>query len=206
MKRLFAFSLSEVLITISIIGTIAALTMPGAIANYDKQVSGTKLNRFYSQMKYAQSEYMRKKNMVYADFKIPNSVSHAWWESTIGGMMTSLNKINNTPCYSQIDGTAYCIQSGGPSKLRIYFFTEQKYLKNSLTSCKIDKKCAGKHMFYMEINEGLLGAGNSEYANLSRAELLEYCSGSINSHWGACTKLIQRDNWKIAEDYPWRRY
>ena len=36
MKKFFAFTLAEVLITLGIIGIVAALTMPSLIANYKK--------------------------------------------------------------------------------------------------------------------------------------------------------------------------
>ena len=40
-----AFTLAEVLITLGIIGVVAAITMPGLIANYEKQVTITKLKK-----------------------------------------------------------------------------------------------------------------------------------------------------------------
>lgn len=45
-----AFTLSEVLITLGIIGMVAALTMPTVIADYQKQETVTKLKKFYSVM------------------------------------------------------------------------------------------------------------------------------------------------------------
>jgi len=43
-----AFTLAEVLITLGIIGVVAALTMPALIAKYQKQVTITKLKKVYS--------------------------------------------------------------------------------------------------------------------------------------------------------------
>ncbi|MDR1327709.1 MAG: prepilin-type N-terminal cleavage/methylation domain-containing protein, partial [Heliobacteriaceae bacterium] len=47
MKK-YAFTLSEVLITLGIIGVVAALTMPSLITKYEKQVTVTRLKKFYS--------------------------------------------------------------------------------------------------------------------------------------------------------------
>ena len=42
------FTLAEVLITLGVIGIVAALTMPSLIANYQKQVTISKLKKIYS--------------------------------------------------------------------------------------------------------------------------------------------------------------
>ncbi len=41
----FGFTLAEVLITLGIIGVIAALTLPNLIANYQKKVWATQLKK-----------------------------------------------------------------------------------------------------------------------------------------------------------------
>ncbi len=45
-----AFTLAEVLITLGIIGVVAALTLPTLMSNYRKQVVETRLSKFYSSM------------------------------------------------------------------------------------------------------------------------------------------------------------
>lgn len=47
-KRKFGFTLAEVLITLGIIGVVAALTMPMLISEYQKQVTVTQLKKSYS--------------------------------------------------------------------------------------------------------------------------------------------------------------
>ena len=47
-KRKIAFTLAEVLITLGIIGVVAALTLPSVIQNYKKQVTVTQLKKAYS--------------------------------------------------------------------------------------------------------------------------------------------------------------
>jgi prepilin-type N-terminal cleavage/methylation domain-containing protein len=48
-----AFTLAEVLITLGIIGIVAALTMPSLIANYQKQQTVTQLQKAYSVLNQA---------------------------------------------------------------------------------------------------------------------------------------------------------
>ena len=49
-KKFKAFTLAEVLITIGIIGIVAALTLPTLIGNYRKSVVENKLKSTYSQL------------------------------------------------------------------------------------------------------------------------------------------------------------
>ena len=44
------FTLAEVLITLGIIGVVAALTLPSLIQSYEKKVTATRLKKFYSTM------------------------------------------------------------------------------------------------------------------------------------------------------------
>jgi len=48
-----AFTLAEVLITLAIIGVVAAMTIPTLVQSYKKQVIETKLTRFYTTMNQA---------------------------------------------------------------------------------------------------------------------------------------------------------
>ena len=47
------FTLAEVLITLGIIGVIAALTFPSLMSSYNKKVASTRLKKFYSTMQQA---------------------------------------------------------------------------------------------------------------------------------------------------------
>lgn len=53
MRKYIGFTLAEVLITLGIIGVVAALTMPALIQNYRNQVVETRLKKFYSTMNQA---------------------------------------------------------------------------------------------------------------------------------------------------------
>ena len=52
-QRKIAFTLAEVLITLGIIGVVAAMTMPALIANHKKTVAETRLAKFYSTINQA---------------------------------------------------------------------------------------------------------------------------------------------------------
>ena len=71
LKRKFAFTLAEVLITLGVIGVVAVLTLPTLIANYKKQVIISKLNKVYSTISQA---YISAKsdNGELQDWKLEN--------------------------------------------------------------------------------------------------------------------------------------
>ena len=53
LKRVIAFTLAEVLITLAIIGVVAALTIPTLVSNYQKTQYVTQLKKAYSQFNQA---------------------------------------------------------------------------------------------------------------------------------------------------------
>ena len=48
-----AFTLAEVLITLGIIGVVAAMTLPTLVGEYQKKQTATQLKKFYSIMQQA---------------------------------------------------------------------------------------------------------------------------------------------------------
>ena len=65
-KKQVAFTLAEVLITLGIIGIIAAMTLPTLLSNYRKQVAETRVAKFYSTMNQA----IQRAENDYGDKKI----------------------------------------------------------------------------------------------------------------------------------------
>lgn len=65
MKRLFGFTLAEVLITLTIIGIVAALTIPTLVTNYQKRQYVVQLQKVYSSLANAAK-------MLMADEQVDN--------------------------------------------------------------------------------------------------------------------------------------
>lgn len=64
-----AFTLAEVLITLGVVGVVAALTLPTLIAKYDEMVMINKIKRSYSEL--ANAIEMRKAEMGTSDYATP---------------------------------------------------------------------------------------------------------------------------------------
>ena len=88
--RRVAFTLAEVLITLGIIGVVAAMTMPSLINNYQKKQTVTQLKKVYSEL--AQAAEMAK--LEYGDPSL--------WDYSISGSdffkkyLLSYMEISNT--------------------------------------------------------------------------------------------------------------
>jgi prepilin-type N-terminal cleavage/methylation domain-containing protein len=63
-KEFLGFTLAEVLITLGIIGVVAALTMPTLIQNHQKKVYLTELHKVYNEISQAAELYINNNNVV----------------------------------------------------------------------------------------------------------------------------------------------
>ena len=78
-SRKIAFTLAEVLITLGIIGVIAAMTMPTLIANHRKTVLKTQFKKAYSELQQVNQNFIKDYDM--------NICEYNWqmWDETKGG-------------------------------------------------------------------------------------------------------------------------
>ena len=234
MKRIFAFTLAETLLTLAIIGVVAGLSMPGVIGSYEKSVACTRVNKFYSQLNHALSEYLRNSHMSRGDYIVPVvDVNDDWWrKDNVGAWMAEPQKVDDPEnrhriCYLQKDGTAYCIlrvNDTVKASLERDYNTDNYDLQDTERSvsalriffypnskylksgCMEDKKCCGRRMFVLEIFDGILHTGVGATYRIDRYEAIRDCQKDTSSDsWAACTRLIELDSWAIQRDYPWDR-
>ena len=78
-SRKIAFTLAEVLITLGIIGVVAAMTMPALIANHRKTVLKTQFKKAYSELQQVNQNFIKDYDM--------NLCEYNWqmWDETKGG-------------------------------------------------------------------------------------------------------------------------
>ena len=114
-----AFTLAEVLITLGIIGVVAAMTMPVLLANHRKTVAETRLAKFYSTMNQA----VQRAEVDYGDKTLWGNYE-VFYETTDEGKTDWNKKITNTEFFN-------------------------KYFKPYIIAIKIkDNKKLGKTMVY----------------------------------------------------------
>ena len=212
-----AFTLEEVLITLGIIGVVAALTIPTLMANHRKHVVETKLAKIYSVMNQAitmtNAEYGEASNWV-IDCGLSNNISCTqdnvkdWFMSTIGKNLDVVKIENNPNDEKQIlvyfkDGSILGIST---------YIRDMAYFINSDA---ITNGVGGKNVFSFRYNPTVESSNQGAYDlkatfepyawnwNGTREQLISghsySCGGRYHTY---CTKLIQYDGWKISKDYP----
>ena len=82
-SRKIAFTLAEVLITLGIIGIVAAMTMPALIANHRKTVLKTQFKKAYSELQQVNQNFIKDYDM--------NICEYNWqmWDETKSGYASS---------------------------------------------------------------------------------------------------------------------
>lgn len=231
MRKFDGFTLAEVLITLGIIGVVAALTLPALVQNYRNQVVETRLKKVYSVMNQAivQSEadngakelwdfddpdFFNKYINPYIKYlktEIIKSSRYDYLCIYFGDGSMLMTKISN---YKNDDGT---IKSGYGANQDYFFYPNAKNFNKD----EVDSRAmSGTSMFefrfspkYIDDNELLHdGKGFEPYQRglklpLDETKLTKGSPYSCNKQSQSpifCAALIARNNWKIPKDYPFK--
>lgn len=223
-KSVFAFTLAEVLITLGVIGVVAAITMPTLIQNYQKSKTANQLKTVYSIM-----------NQAVKMSEIDNGLITEWTfpENNAESIKAFLNKyiapyLKYTKMESNETGQVYLYLSDGII-VQFHSPSVNQIHSNVFFNGNINKSIAGKNRFLF-----LLSYPNNDDANCIHKRSIYGCkysgympysyvgisvdnskpirdfikdgSGSYGCNENAkatCGALIMHDGWQIKEDYPW---
>ena len=215
------FTLAEVLITLGIIGIVAAMTLPALIQKQHRKETSVKLKKFYSQMYQAillaQSQYgeienwSRTGNLRDEDEdnqKIKNyEEMKAYWEKYYQPQIKTLkierstsNNSNNAKIYLA-DGSTIDAWNGGCMTFTYDVNGNNKPNKNGIDMFGFNL-CESREqriLYFGNFGEKMI-IGPQMYRTINnRDEALDYCKSS-----GQCTPLLMLyDNWEFKKDYPW---
>ena len=206
-----AFTLAEVLITLGIIGIVAAMTMPSLIQNHQKRVTAERLKKMYTTLRtaidLAELDNGERENWSFAT----DQEGKDFYSREILSRMNCIRIIdsgNLLSCYfadgSFLEGSilrAYTLlevnfypfsgsrytsgkAKGRGQRYRLYYST---YLNQNFESIQ----------FYGNVNkytrDYLLNSGPGNFA----------CKNSPIKDYRSCFYVIMKDNWEIKDDYPW---
>jgi len=224
-----AFTLAEVLITLAIIGVVAAMTIPTLISNYKKNVVETKLAKFYTTINQA-LKLSSVDNGPYEtwDRILTEDVSDGdgnllwrrgtntleWFNKYLKPYIRSTNVVVDE---NDRDGKIAVYLMDGS----LLYFEDSSWLfypdaKDFETSLQEDgynnrdkKLCGIKYFTFKFLYDSSTGvAPYSDEWNGEREFLLTRsnvgCNKNATNEAAYCTKLIQLNNWKIPEDYPFK--
>lgn len=226
------FTLAEVLITIGIIGVVAALTLPALIAKHDKHVTVTSLRKFHSTLSQAKLRSEADNGeMTYWSF--PEDKTKESYEKffdqyfrpylSIINQCTSADNCKSLdtlmPVYTTSDGMQF---EFAPNSKASILSGAYVYIIVDINGNKGPNK-QGRDIFYMDIfpkhGAVMLGqmSGVDVNRNLTREDFINgvpinegrstaCCNNTCATlyyKYYACGALIQADGWQIKDDYPW---
>ena len=189
-----AFTLAEVLITIGIIGIVAAITLPVLVSNYRKKVYSSRLKTFYSTMSQAitlsEAENGPKEYWGHSSSLVSNKGGQfieIYLLPYIKNLTKNPGRSNN---FTLENGVTVNVYSGDC----LDFYAD--------INGKAKPNVVGQDIYYFttcfsrrEPFEPYLYSQAK-----TRAELLELCKSTPKY----CSSLLFRDNWKYKKDYPFR--
>ncbi len=225
-EKKFAFTLAEILITLGIIGVVAALTIPSLLTTFQKRETVSLLKSTYSiigqAIKLSEEDNGDLETWDYTldsekwvDTYLRNymKLSSAWVDNN----WTFLNgsKVNNwSPAkYALMNGVFVIFYvnnfKGATQGVWIYVDVNGNRKPNRM----------GRDVFVMSIypnrnssDKFVMGAheqcgAGTIHKYMTREQLLKTgCGNCRTDHTGygmACSRLIQLDGWQISKDYPW---
>lgn len=223
MKRsLFGFTLAEVLITLAIIGIVAALTIPAIVRNYQKTQTVTQLKKAYNQMNQAinmsQIENSDVSNwefgealngddmQAFMDKYIYPYLKIAKNCGTSPGCFPSINycltksicaNMDTIPSMTKVvlaDGTSMAAYMSSKDRICLYFDINGVKKPNT----------RGKDIFEFRIAKTPLGNVYfypNSFENSRSSIISGGCSKTSSGNY--CAALIMKDGWEIKDDYPW---
>ena len=209
------FTLAEVLITLGVIGVVAAMTMPSVINHYQKQATVNKLKKFYTNM----NQVMTLAKADNGDFSTWNyKNSKEFYNNYIKPYIKNVDEVQTSIHmhgdfasgirFIFADGTQ-AIFSTTSNFAQAPVFIFYNFAKNFKDTNSDDIKKPTHERFYLIINDkGVIVPPNM---NLTRNTNLTNCKNAFtspNGYFGNnghidCATLIYKDGWKIEKDYPW---
>lgn len=229
-EKQLGFTLAEVLITLGIIGVVAALTMPSLIQNHRKQVVETRLAKFYSVINQAiklsevengPMKYWDKLNLTPIRDEEGNFTGsyeseniEQWFDKYLKKYMQTVKteKANTSEDQLKVyfpDGSLLLFSANS-----WLFYPEAKNYdiveKSDNSIVRINEDC-GKKYFTFGIYIQQEGFGLAPYGvtlNLSDDDVRNDnslgCKEDVTNERAYCTLLIARNGWKIPKDYPFK--
>lgn len=220
-----AFTLAEVLITLGIIGIVAALTIPTLVNNYQKHQTAVALKKLYSVVSQiyssAQADVGESSGWKPPTADWNSAASKVWWdEYFVPYMAVTKACVTNNPseCWASsskfLDGgsTAYgnswytFVLKDGSSVMLYAVSSSQAQFFVDVNGAK-EPNIVGKDIFFLIMwypSETIRFAGVGAGRTWLLADNSSCCNKAPGVSKGSyCGAVIQADGWQIKDDYPW---
>jgi len=219
MKKRFAFTLAEVLLTMTIVGVVAALTIPTIMYKKTQREYTAKLKNFYSRMENAILDMQLDKGSFRYMVKPgkTNQKAYEWYMSNIDPYMGHqfVNNDNANPTIYYKDGSSLKFDTdqydssidlvydvNGDKKPNQRGYDEFKFLILFTDEARINYFGNADIFFGTPGNTMNAGEdGDTVSAGVDREKMIDLCKSTNRSY---CTRLLQNDQWEFKSDYPFK--
>ena len=226
-----AFTLAEVLITLGIIGIVAAMTLPTMIMNHRKQVTVNKVKKFYTVMSQATNSaiaeygsmedwqgfttagngeemqnwfdtYLKPYLKVIDEFVKTNEETG---KSTLFVILSdgSVIHMSNWAGSAKSDDDANHVQDNHNGLIHISYYTDKKLIDD--VDSRIECVNMFSFLFYSPLKDQYFFQPYTYQANTpekyNREFFIERVKGG-NYHY--CAAVMMFDGWQIKSDYPFQ--
>lgn len=224
-----AFTLSETLITLGIIGVVAALTMPAVITNYQKKQTSAQLKKAYSTFAQAlvQAQYefgdasswtvtepssSYEDNLAYFEtywkpyiktIKVCKTMNECGYDIT---GYASLSNKNNYVYYGQFANVPGFIYGDGTyAYLRPYNLNSTEDNRQRLQLLSIDLNGPKKpNVIGKDVFQFIINTNNGVISGFGSKNLCTAANIKNSAEYSrSCGGKIMADGWEILDDYPW---
>lgn len=212
-KKYIAFTLSEILLTMSIVGVVAAMTIPTLHYQKVRREYTVKLKNFYGKMENAVLD-MQLDHGSFKDMQRPTSIvnGYDWYMEKIDPYIghqyiknrviyfkdgSSIRFTNSVGCLDtlyDVNGDKRPNMGGRDQQLFLFCFTPES--RRSYFG--------SDDIFFGTFGGSLVGT------NITRKNLLDACSGAATcpgaggASPACCSRLLQLDQWEFKDDYPYK--
>ena len=216
MRKLFGFTLAEVLVTLGIIGVVSAMTVPTLMQNYQRQSFVTQLHKVYNEMSQALLRYQTDRNAL--NFKEAGLNG----EDAVADFVRNYFKVvqdcgaTQTPCfpststYHKLDGTTitawygkrhFALASG--ASIATFYRGDNNITSELVVDVNGFKgpNIAGRDLFMLYIyNTGEIDdlTGISPTDAVRDTAYSTYCQSNTPANYHGCFGKILKDNWEMT--------
>lgn len=214
-----AFTLAEVLVTLAIIGVVAAMTVPTLMQNYQKKTYVTQIHKVYTELQQAAEQYMTDRNAVnLREAGLTSNDALSNFVKTYFKVVTDCGS-SKQPCfatsYTKISGTNMGQGTGQPLYVTIASGASFGFgmsstgtgNNNRIAIFDVDingqqgPNVAGRDVFILGLfNNGMVddyGLSTAPGDKDTRENLFNTNCNSSNSTWTGCFGKLLNDNWEM---------
>ena len=197
------FTLAEVLITLGIIGVVAALVIPAKIESYQKKRVEVKLEKFYSTFNQALRRSVEEngsmQGWVYSGW-YDSEGSKIFWQKYLEPYFSYVETKENSWAVWPTTGYEVLLQDGSSFNISGTWIT---FYPNAKDSGNREKTWRTTFLFLVHKDKNAI----LPYGIMTNSSGNLYIECNKNNPYQSasksCAALIMKNGWKIPENYPW---